>query len=164
MVVRQPYWWESSFEPWCQDSGEFTDFATWDFVLSACFGLSGGYLWNIPFVSTFPGLGVANTCILVTFWNFYQLFSNKGGNRIPKLKPKLHMNFSPKLSSVWARSSEQCSSAALPSDYITSQGAGVHLPSSRAQQPWLSSPSNISNQPASAARRLSSILQKCDAM
>ena len=31
-------------------------------------------------------------------------------------------------------SQEQCSSAALPSDYITSQGAGVHLPSSRAQQ------------------------------
>ena len=27
------------------------------------------------------------------------------------------------------------SSAAFPSDYITSQGAGVHLPSSRAQQP-----------------------------
>ena len=39
---------------------------------------------------------------------------------------------------------EQCSSAAFPSDYITCHGAGVDLPSSRAQQPSVAALSTAS--------------------
>ena len=73
---------------------------------------------------------------------------------MPKLKPKPGMKFSTQAKQCVSQ--EQCSSAAFPSDYITSQGAGVHLPSSRAQQPSLAALSA-----ASTTEQQSSIPVKC---
>ena len=73
---------------------------------------------------------------------------------VPKLKPKPRMNFSTQAKQCVSQ--EQCSSAAFTSDYITSQGAGVHLPSSRAQQPSLAALSA-----ASVAEQQSSIPVEC---
>ena len=142
-------------------SGQWWVLQTLQLFELCCFGvslhrldLSFGYLWKIPLISTFTGFGVANTYILVTFWNFSQ---TKEENRIPNLNPSQGWTFQPKLSRLWARSNEQCSSAAFLSDYITSQCAGVHLPSSRAQQPLSSLSASAAEQPASAGRKLSSI-------
>ena len=86
-------------------------------------------------ISSFFHSWCSNWTITIHFGTFWNKGGKLGIKQRPKLKPKLQMNFSTqaKLPSQ-ACEPGALSSAALPSDYITSQGAGVHLPSTRAQQ------------------------------
>ena len=119
--------------------------------------------WNFVDTSTSSlpsSFGIATTYIYLLFGTFWNTLGTKGENRLPKLKPKPRMNFSTQAKQIWARNSERCSSAAFPSDYITSQGVGMYLPSSRAQQPL----SHLAALSASAAKQQISIPVECCVM
>ena len=105
-------------ESWCQRSVESYNLELCNFwgisvlvfsIADLCF-MFGNFMEYSMFCVP-SCFGVANNLHLLTFWN---LLETKEENRLPKPK----MTFSTPAKQI--RSQEQCSSAAFPSDYITS--------------------------------------------